>query len=101
MQLKTYAESYEVFSPNWHFLTGEQSDIYDLANRGFNIFAGINPDVAGGLNIKDTLLWSIKKDLSDLAAIVLVIQLFIILASMKRMLTNKAQRCYWKTSQNC
>ena len=43
-QLKTYAEAYEVFSPNWHFLTGEQSDIYDLANRGFNIFAGINPD---------------------------------------------------------
>ena len=42
-QLKTYAEAYEVFSPNWHFLTGEQSDIYDLANRGFNIFAGINP----------------------------------------------------------
>ena len=47
-QLKTYAEAYEVFSPNWHFLTGEQSYIYDLANRGFNIFAGINPDVAGG-----------------------------------------------------
>ena len=47
-QLKTYAENYEVFSPNWHFLTGEQSYIYDLANRGFNIFAGINPDVAGG-----------------------------------------------------
>ena len=47
-QLKTYAENYEVFSPNWHFLTGEQSYIYDLANRGFNIFAGINPDMAGG-----------------------------------------------------
>ena len=47
-QLKTYAEAYEVFSPNWHFLTGEQDYIYDLANRGFNIFAGINPDVAGG-----------------------------------------------------
>lgn len=47
-QLKTYAESYEVFSPNWHFLTGDQDYIYDLANRGFNIFAGINPEVAGG-----------------------------------------------------
>ena len=47
-QLKTYAEAYEVMSPNWHFLTGDQNYIYDLANRGFNIFAGINPDVAGG-----------------------------------------------------
>jgi protein SCO1/2 len=47
-QLKTYAEAYEVFSPNWHFLTGDQDYIYELANRGFNIFAGINPDVAGG-----------------------------------------------------
>ena len=41
-QLKTYAEAYEVFSPNWHFLTGDQDYIYELANRGFNIFAGIN-----------------------------------------------------------
>ena len=47
-QLKTYAEAYEVFSSNWHFLTGDQDYIYELANRGFNIFAGINPDVAGG-----------------------------------------------------
>lgn len=47
-QLKRYAESYEVFSPNWHFLTGPQAYIYELANTGFNIFAGINPNVAGG-----------------------------------------------------
>ena len=47
-QLKRYAESYEVFSSNWHFLTGPQDYIYSLANTGFNIFAGINPQVAGG-----------------------------------------------------
>ena len=47
-QLKRYAESYEVFSSNWHFLTGPQDYIYGLANTGFNIFAGINPNVAGG-----------------------------------------------------
>tara|TARA_B100001559_G_scaffold201017_1_gene168136 strand:+ start:51 stop:746 length:696 start_codon:yes stop_codon:yes gene_type:complete len=46
--LKSYAESYEVFSNNWHFLTGNKSDIYSLANKGFNIFASVNPDVAGG-----------------------------------------------------
>ena len=47
-QLKRYAENLEVFSQNWHFLTGDRSAIYSLANHGFNIFAGINPNVAGG-----------------------------------------------------
>lgn len=47
-QLKRYAENLGVFSQNWHFLTGESTKIYDLANTGFNIFAGINPNVAGG-----------------------------------------------------
>jgi len=46
--LKLYAEQYDVFSLNWHFLTGEKEKIYQLANRGFNIYAGINPDIAGG-----------------------------------------------------
>lgn len=47
-QLKKYAENLDVFSQNWHFLTGNIDNIYDLANKGFNIFAGINPAVAGG-----------------------------------------------------
>ena len=46
--LKNYAESYDVFSQNWHFLTGEKESIYSLANEGFNIFASVNPRVAGG-----------------------------------------------------
>ena len=46
--LKNYAESYDVFSQNWHFLTGEERKIYSLANEGFNIFASVNPKVAGG-----------------------------------------------------
>ena len=46
--LKAYAETYDVFSQNWHFLTGEKDKIYNLANEGFNIFASINPKVAGG-----------------------------------------------------
>ena len=46
--LKAYAESYDVFSQNWHFLTGEKDKIYNLANEGFNIFASVNPRVAGG-----------------------------------------------------
>ena len=47
-QLKRYAENMGVFSQNWHFLTGDASTIYELANTGFNILAGINPKVAGG-----------------------------------------------------
>ena len=34
--------------PLWNFLTGPKEDIYRLANEGFNIFASINPAVAGG-----------------------------------------------------
>jgi protein SCO1/2 len=46
--LKTYAEDNGVFSQNWHFLTGEKEALYTLANKGFNIFAEVNPKVAGG-----------------------------------------------------
>ena len=46
--LKEYAELLEVNSKNWHFLTGEISDIYDPSNSGFNIFSSINSNVAGG-----------------------------------------------------
>ena len=47
-KLKEYAELYGVKSLNWHFLTGDLKKIHELSNKGFNIFAGINPEVAGG-----------------------------------------------------
>ena len=46
--LKEYAERYGVKSLNWHFLTGDLEKIHKLSNEGFNIFTGINPEVAGG-----------------------------------------------------
>jgi protein SCO1/2 len=46
--LKEYAELLEIKSQNWHFLTGDIADIYDLSNSGFNIFSFINQDIAGG-----------------------------------------------------
>ena len=46
--LKEYAERLEVKSRNWHFLTGKIDNVYELSNSGFNIFAGVNPAVAGG-----------------------------------------------------
>ncbi|WP_299333788.1 SCO family protein [uncultured Psychroserpens sp.] len=46
--LKTYAETYGITNPNWHLMTGDQEAIYALANVGFNIYAGENPEVDGG-----------------------------------------------------
>lgn len=46
--LKAYAENYGIINPNWHLMTGEQEAIYALANVGFNIYAGENPNVDGG-----------------------------------------------------
>ena len=38
--LKEHAKQLGVTSPNWHFLTGDHDYIYNLANKGFNIYAG-------------------------------------------------------------
>ena len=46
--LKKYSELIEVKSKNWHFLTGDKKDIYELSNKGFNIFSSINEAVEGG-----------------------------------------------------
>ena len=37
-----------VKSANWNFLTGDKSYIFNLANKGFNLYAGENNKVAGG-----------------------------------------------------
>ncbi len=47
-KLKKYSERLNVKSNNWHFLTGDIDSVYELSNTGFNIFAGVNPTVAGG-----------------------------------------------------
>ncbi|MFK7780952.1 SCO family protein [Psychroserpens sp.] len=46
--LKNYADNYGVSNPNWHLMTGDKDVIYELANVGFNIYAGENPNVEGG-----------------------------------------------------
>ncbi len=46
--LKKHAQDLKINSPNWHFLTGDKTYIYDIANKGFNIFAGENSKVNGG-----------------------------------------------------
>lgn len=46
--LKDHAELLGVKSSNWNFLTGDRQYIFDLANKGFNLYAGENSNVQGG-----------------------------------------------------
>lgn len=46
--LKAYAQNNEVVNANWHFLTGDLDYIYDIANKGFNLYAAEAPKVEGG-----------------------------------------------------
>lgn len=46
--LKEHADLLGVTSSNWNFLTGDRQTIFDLANKGFNLYAGENSKVNGG-----------------------------------------------------
>ena len=46
--LKAYADSYGVTNPNWNLMTGDKEAIYDLANKGFNLYTAEDESVAGG-----------------------------------------------------
>ncbi|MCO6175161.1 SCO family protein [Flavobacterium sp. NRK F10] len=46
--LKEHAEILGVKHANWNFLTGDQKYIYDLANKGFNLYAAENNNATGG-----------------------------------------------------
>ena len=46
--LQEYAERTGVTHQNWNLLTGDKEEIYELAKSGFNIYAGEEPEAAGG-----------------------------------------------------
>jgi len=46
--LKKHAETIDAKGMNWHFLTGDKTVIFDIANKGFNLYAGENKKVNGG-----------------------------------------------------
>jgi len=46
--LQEYAKKYEISNPHWHLLTGERDKIFTLANKGFNLYAGIGAEQDGG-----------------------------------------------------
>ncbi len=45
--LKAHRELLGVKSSNWNFLTGDKTYIYNLANKGFNVYVGENSKVNG------------------------------------------------------
>ncbi|GAB2764924.1 SCO family protein [Salinimicrobium soli] len=46
--LKKYAATNGISHPNWHLMTGDGEKIFELANQGFNIYAGEDSTVPGG-----------------------------------------------------
>lgn len=46
--LKKHAEEIGAKSSNWHMLTGDKEYIFNIANKGFNLYAGENKNVKGG-----------------------------------------------------
>ena len=46
--LKVHREFLGVKSSNWNFLTGDKTYIFDLSNKGFNLYAGQNNKAQGG-----------------------------------------------------
>lgn len=46
--LKAHADLLGVRSSSWNFLSGEKAAIFDLANKGFNLYAGENSKANGG-----------------------------------------------------
>ena len=46
--LKAHAKVLGIKSSNWNLLTGDKDYIYNLANKGFNLYAGENSKVNGG-----------------------------------------------------
>lgn len=46
--LKQHAKELGVKHYNWHFLTGDKQYIFNLAQKGFNLYAGENKNVEGG-----------------------------------------------------
>ncbi len=46
--LKNHLKLLGVKSSNWHFLTGDKNYIFNLANKGFNLYVGENSKANGG-----------------------------------------------------
>lgn len=59
--LRDYAEGLGVKGNQWHFLTGEKSKIYDLAEQGYMVSAMVDPSQPGGIIHSGALILVDKK----------------------------------------
>ncbi|WP_299122206.1 SCO family protein [uncultured Winogradskyella sp.] len=46
--LKAYAEKYGITNPNWNLMTGNEEEIYKLANEGFYLYTAKNDEIIDG-----------------------------------------------------
>ena len=46
--LREHGKILGVTSSNWHLLTGEKAYIFNISNKGFNLYAGENKNIQGG-----------------------------------------------------
>ncbi|MGM0634789.1 MAG: SCO family protein [Bacteroidota bacterium] len=46
--LKEYAQEHGIKHANWHLLTGDKDEIYQLARKGFNAYAAQDDNAPGG-----------------------------------------------------
>ncbi len=46
--LKEYAQEHDITHANWHLLTGDKKEIYDLARNGFSLYAREDSKAEGG-----------------------------------------------------
>ena len=46
--LSDYANQYGITNKNWNLLTGNQEEIFKLANNGFNLYTAQEDSAAGG-----------------------------------------------------
>ncbi|WP_296382934.1 SCO family protein [Winogradskyella sp.] len=46
--LKAYADKYGITNSNWHLMTGDEDEIYKLANEGFYLYTAKNDEIIDG-----------------------------------------------------
>ncbi len=82
--LKSHRELLGAKSANWNFLTGDKTYIYDLANKGFNVFVGENHKVKGGFEHSGLFALIDKKGISVAEKTILETQFCTMMVWIKR-----------------
>ena len=88
--LKNHAKLIGATADNWHFLTGDKKYIYDLSNKGFNLYSGENPKISGGFEHSGLFALIDKKGFIRCRKMILEIRPFITMDSAK---TESKQLC--------